>query len=328
MPSNEFSYIENKLNETKRQLYSLSSEFEQMKGEIGFLGQHIAKAIAESGEAVSSMVAANTKQIQSSLKETSSFTGQVELAKQLAQLKTTGDVVELMQDALAEKVKQIQKRKEEIGTQFRTKEDDIVGSYQRDVRRIGAHIYEPLEIDFDGNIAGRFKRGARQNALSHQVIQEVECRRKKALHERWDACFAAAKAVVADRKRFREVIDKKSCVPATRKSAPRRVCIPLWRITRAKENRVKMITPSTVMPASKGSGLQPNPLLVGIAEKKDRQSIRFPDSKVLPLQHKLAEAICTELDQMRIPGSDPEVVEILKNMVRRDAPLVSAEVQS
>ena len=324
----EHEYIDSKLKEAQSQIDAVTKQLNSLQGELGNMGRVIGQAISTSGNAVTELVAANTRELHNSLKQNAAFMGEVELAKHLAELSTVQELIKLLQSALDEKVRAVNSRKAEVNKLFALKEAEIIESYKKDIRRVGAHIYEILEEDFDSNI-GRHYAGeeTESTGLMKTLSSSINKQRRQALDTRWDNCEVVVKVLLEDRKKLRSLINSNSA-PVTGESREKQnVLIPFWRIGRKGEKDKKVMVPSSLVHEK---GTQPQIKALGCTQGSQLIQVLQGDTLLsspgVEISGKLTEGICVQLKGLAEKGCDAEVVDVLVEMLKGNKLRISREV--
>lgn len=321
--SDDNSSIVAELRNARGDLNDITNQLKKLRSDLDDVSSKLNGTIRENTGIIVTTVAAGTKQLQASLKETSYFAGKVELAKQLAELSTMGDVIKLLQSALNEKVDIIQKKKNEVQEQFSRKEIEIIESYKTDLRRVGAHIYEILEKEYGENIENRYVTEEGKRGLLDVIARYFDDARRLALDCQWEQCHSALRSLVSHRKSFRTMISQKTTKLRDYDSSRLNVSIPAWKIEREGIDQKTIVKPSEIIEqANVGQAV----VIKEYDECKnlDMPVIEFGDSDVMPSS--LTDSVCAELMDLVTKGCDPRVLHELVQCLKDNPPMIAKEV--
>lgn len=130
-----------------------------------------------------------------------------ELAKQRAEVESTGPVIERQEDILTGLHKRVDARMRAIEAKFAEVESGLRSSYKKDIRRLGRHIFEILEVEYQAGME-RLVNKADFEVFTGRLTQELYQKRSSALDSGVQKARDAARRFVDKRKEFKATLSQ------------------------------------------------------------------------------------------------------------------------
>jgi len=225
---NRISNLEGELRNAEREITHLYQEMRSLNNNLDVAGQRIGDAVHDSGLAIMKLMKNGLENIHDGIRANSYFAGKVELAKQLADLRSTSSVLALQKDALTNELDRIRGKKESIENKYDEQEKEIIKSYLRDIRRLGQHIYDILENDYGRAVEARFNVADFDTYES--VCEKVNNGRKMAIKEKWQTPSDSLTNFISKRRNFRESLNKNMLQNTSNAKNPSNIRVKFCRV--------------------------------------------------------------------------------------------------
>ncbi len=171
-----------------------------------------------------------------------------ELAKQQAEAEAIGPVIDRQKTQLQRLFQQIRSFLQAVKAKFDLKEKELKQSYRRDIRRLGAHIFEILEDECQRGIENRIK--AADFDVFVGLTGKFYDARNRTLNEWLNRAKDSARRFADKRRQFRSTL--KSVHIARQDSENPEFAIPFWIIEVEDSGKVqtRVITVSRLAPSA------------------------------------------------------------------------------
>lgn len=264
------------------------------------------------------------------LRSSSRVNARVEIAKQIAEVTAIKPIVQEQIMNLNAEVERISERQDMIVGRYDAMEKELEDSYRRDIRRLGAHIYDILENDYQRGLESRYNRSG--CGMLSEAVKLTDFKRNVNIHDHLDRAAIHIQKFVDRRQIFRQSLNSK-LIKNKGEFRYKEVAVPFWMIrVRKKDGKLinKIIGPSKLVGKSKGL------LKFSIKEDEDYKEIskslyeqadhifqNLPEPQRADLsKHSLSQAIEALGNQGRNTISNALVKLILQNF-RQKSPTIS-----
>jgi hypothetical protein len=167
------------------------------------------------------------------LKKTNEINSRMEIAKQIAKLNSISPIIDNQTEILQKESDLINLKIQRIVTKYDGIENVLKESYLRDIRRLGAHIYDILENGYKKGIEERLS-GSRFDFMSDN-LGEVEKYRREVIAKYLFKASEELSLFTKKRMAFRKNINKKS-IQAPKNLIGQDVTVPFW-IIKYRDNK-------------------------------------------------------------------------------------------
>jgi len=185
----------------------------------------IVQEITRSFDSLQKTLEASAKATVKEIQRSAEVSGRIEIAKQIAQLNAITPIVEEQTNMLESEVKRGESYAERIVTKYDSIEGELDESYERDIRRLGAHIYDILENDYQKGIEDRYSRSSYD--LASRAAIRIDIDRSESIFSHVKKAREEITKFAGKRLSFRESVANKLIeekVPVEKKG----VAIPFW----------------------------------------------------------------------------------------------------
>jgi len=227
---------------------ALERNISQLNGRINSMEGEIAAGLENVRRAIQAGTQETVRQLQTSIEVNT----RTEIAKEIAILNAIGPIIQVQVDNLGKEEKRASKNAERVELKYDEIEKELNDSYLRDIRHLGAHIYDILENDYEKGVRKRYSRSG--YGLLSQAISDTENERREGISRRLAWAKQEVQKFAGKRRQFRQNITSK-LVDGLKHLQGQDIAISFWVVTVRDEAgiaREVAIGPSRVKVADTG----------------------------------------------------------------------------